>query len=114
MYVPGELYRNREPGLNGTDSARKVRVHGTGCTLESGTSDQGHRAASRACPVFMRNRSRMRIAWRLAEGLGGASSGKNFRTWSSRLSFPAAIAKPTAVEVKLLLSEYSMCGVAES
>ena len=38
-------------------------------------------------------------------GLGGASSGKNLSTSSSRLSFPSAMASPTAVEVKLLLKE---------
>jgi hypothetical protein len=41
---------------------------------------------------------------RLALGLDGASSGKNESTSSSRLSFPSEIARPTAVEVKLLLS----------
>ena len=54
----------------------------------------------------------MRMALRLVLGSAGASSGKNFSTSSSRLSFPSAMARPTAVEVKLLLSEYSEWGDA--
>src|SRR5256886_3023448 len=46
----------------------------------------------------MRSRSRTRIARRLADGSAGTSSGKNFITWSSRLSFPSAIARPTRSE----------------
>src|SRR5882672_511902 len=68
------------------------------------------RGGSVCCPVDMRSRSLTRMALRLLLGLDGASSGKNFSTWSSRLSFPSAIAMPTAVEVKLLLSEYRACG----
>ena len=40
----------------------------------------------------------------------GASSGKNFSTGSSTVSLPSATARPTAVDVKLLLSENIMCG----
>ncbi len=58
----------------------------------------------------MRSRSLTRIDLRFLLGSGGASSGKNFRTSSSRLSFPSATARPTAVAVKLLLSEYSAWG----
>src|SRR5437899_4217716 len=58
----------------------------------------------------MRSRSLIRMAFRLTLGLAGAWSGKNFSTGSLRLIFPSAIAIPTAVEVKLLLSEYSACG----
>src|SRR5262249_9346841 len=58
----------------------------------------------------MRSRSLTRIALRLLLGSGGASSGKNFSTSSSRLSFPSEMANPTAVEVKLLLSEYRAWG----
>src|SRR5262245_53632206 len=53
----------------------------------------------------MRSRSLTRIALRLLPGLAGASLGKNFSTGSSTLSFPSATASPTAVAVKLLLSE---------
>ena len=56
-------------------------------------------------PVDMRSRSLTRIALRFLLGSAGASSGKNFSTSSSTLSFPSAMARPTAVEVKLLLSE---------
>src|SRR5262245_17800225 len=49
------------------------------------------------------------MALRFAVGWAGASSGKNFNTLSSTLSLPSATARPTAVEVKLLLSEYSEC-----
>ena len=56
-------------------------------------------------PVDMRSKSLTRMACRLLLGSAGASSGKNFNTWSSTLSLPSAIARPTAVEVKLLLSE---------
>ena len=41
-----------------------------------------------------------------------ASAGKNFRTGSSRLNLPSAIASPTAVELKLLLSECNTCGLS--
>jgi hypothetical protein len=56
-------------------------------------------------PVDIISRSRTRIAFRLLLAFVGASSGKNFRTSSSMLSLPSATANPTAVEVKLLLSE---------
>ena len=52
----------------------------------------------------------MRIALRLTPGCAGALSGKKSRTASSRCSLPSAMASPTAVDVKLLLSEKSMCG----
>src|SRR5207244_11404660 len=55
-----------------------------------------------------------RIALRLLLGSAGASSGKNLSTGSSTLSFPSATASPTAVLVKLLLSEYKACGVGGS
>ena len=45
------------------------------------------------------------MAWRLADGRFGAASGKKGSTGSSTESRPSATAKPTAVEVKLLLSE---------
>jgi hypothetical protein len=62
----------------------------------------------------MRSRSLTRIAFRLLLGSGGASSGKNFSTSSSRLSFPSEMASPTAVDVKLLLSEYKEWGASAS
>src|SRR5216684_4099764 len=62
----------------------------------------------------MRSRSLTRIALRLLLGSAGASSGKNFSTSSSRLSFPSEMAIPTAVDVKLLLSEYSEWGDSAS
>ena len=83
------------PGLNGTGCARNVLAHGSVAL----------RGGSACCPVDMRSRSLSRIALRLADGSAGASSGKNFSTGSSRLSFPSATARPTAVDVKLLLSE---------
>src|SRR2546423_489028 len=60
----------------------------------------------------MVSRSRTRIILSLSEGFGGASSGKNFRTGSSMLNLPSATARPTAVEVKLLLSECMTCGLS--
>ena len=42
----------------------------------------------------------------------GASSGKNFNTSSSKWSFPSEMASPTAVDVKLLLSEYREWGAS--
>src|SRR5437868_14691388 len=62
----------------------------------------------------MRSRSLTRIALRLLLGSAGASWGKNFSTGSSRLSLPSETASPTAVEVKLLLSEYRECGASAS
>src|SRR5262249_42656962 len=101
MYVAGELYMKCVPGLNGTGCARKFLAHAWPPVLEPGLSH--HIGAPDWWPVDMHNRSRTRIARRLAEGSAGASSGKNFTTSSSTLSFPSAIASPTAVEVKLLL-----------
>ncbi len=60
----------------------------------------------------MVNRSRIRICFRFADGCSGSSSGKNDTTVSSMLSFPSATASPTAVEVKLLLSDQRTCGVS--
>ena len=61
-------------------------------------------------PVDIASRSRTRIAFRFSLGSAGASSGKKESTVSSRLSLPSAIARPTPVDVKLLLSEKSTCG----
>src|SRR5262245_29449366 len=102
MYVADVLYRKWVPGLNGTGWARKVLAHGS----------VGRRGGSVWCPVDMRSRSLRRIAFRLLLGSAGASSGKNFSTGSSTLNFPSAAARPTAVEVKLLLSENRECGVS--
>ena len=48
----------------------------------------GVRVGSVCWPVDMRSRSLTRIALRLSLGSAGASSGKNFSTSSSTLSFP--------------------------
>src|SRR4051794_15371090 len=69
------------------------------------------RGASVTWPVFMRSRSRTRMDRRFADTESGASPGKNFSTGSSTENFPSATASPTAVDVKLLLSEYNTCGV---
>src|SRR5438132_8835231 len=100
MYVADVLYRKCVPGLNGTGWTKNVLVQGR----------MAVRIGSDWCPVDMRSRSLSRIALRLLLGSAGASSGKNFSTGSSTLSLPSATAKPTAVEVKLLLSEYRACG----
>ena len=57
------------------------------------------------CPADIVSRSRTRIAFRFPGISAGASPGKNLRTSSSIDSFPSATASPTAVDVKLLLSE---------
>jgi hypothetical protein len=97
MNVAGVLYLKCVPGLCGT-----------GCSRNAFTPIlSGAVADSSWWPADMRSRSRTRIAFRLSTGSAGASSGKKSSTGSSRLSLPSAIARPTAVEVKLLLSEYS-------
>jgi hypothetical protein len=53
----------------------------------------------------MVRRSRTRIALRLSVASAGASSGNCASMRSSTLSLPSATARPTAVEVKLLVSE---------
>src|SRR5688572_23244673 len=103
--VAGVLYQKCVPGLWATGIERNSFTSGS---LESNENF----AMSSACwPVFIRSKSRTRIALRLSPGFAGVSSGKNFNTGSSRLSLPSAMAKPTAVDVKLLLSEYIECGV---
>src|SRR5262249_14804911 len=102
---PAVLYRKCVPGLNGTGCARNALVQG--CF-------DAARAGSVWCPVDMRSRSRTRIALRLLLGSAGAASGENLGTRSSRLRLPPATARPTAVEVKLLLSEYSSWRVVAS
>ena len=61
--------------------------------------------SSSCWPVDIVSRSRTRIARRLALGSAGAESGKKPSTGSSTVSLPSATARPTAVDVKLLLSE---------
>ncbi len=65
----------------------------------------GPRRASLVCPVDIVSKSRTRIALRFSLASDGTSSGKKLTTRSSTLSFPSATARPTAVDVKLLLSE---------
>src|SRR6185503_15560942 len=111
MYVAGELYRKCVPGLKGTGWAKKRRTHEACRRVESAPVNID---GSLSCPVFMRSKSRTRMRRRFSDGDAGASSGKKLSTRSSRLSFPSAAANPTAVDVKLLLREYSMCGVRAS
>jgi len=102
--VAGVLYQKCVPGLCATGSDRNTRV-----SLSS--PSKWNAETSSACwPVFIRSRSRSRIALRLSLTVAGASSGKAATTLSSSVSLPSAIASPTAVEVKLLLSEYMTCG----
>src|SRR4051812_45947038 len=91
------------PGLKATGWARKVLVQGS---VEVSNLGRGW------CPADMISRSRTRMDLRLAEASAGTPSGKKLITWSSRLSLPSLIARPTAVEVKLLLREWRMWGVA--
>ena len=63
-------------------------------------------------PVDMASRSRTRMAFWRSLPAAGVTSGKNFSTVSSTLSLPSACARPTAVDVKLLLSENIRCGVS--
>src|SRR5262245_50099250 len=102
MYVAGVLYRKCVPGLFGTGWARNVFTQGSVLV----------NLGSVWWPVDMVSRSRTRIAFRFRDGSAGARSGKNESTSSSRLNFPSSTARPTAVEVKLLLSECITCGVS--
>ncbi len=52
------------------------------------------------------------MALRLSDTSAGASSGKNFSTGSSSFSLPSSIASPTAVALKLLLSDAKTCGLS--
>ena len=98
------LYQKCVPGLWSTGSERKTRV-----SLSSESKRKAE--TSSACwPVFILSRSRSRIPFRLSLTVAGASSGKAESTLSSSVSLPSAIARPTAVDVKLLLSEYITCG----
>ena len=83
------------PGLWATGWARKERTQ----------LDSARKGASSWWPVDMLKRSRTRIALSASLGCAGASSGNIESTESSRLNFPSEIARPTAVEVKLLVSE---------
>ena len=61
-------------------------------------------------PVDILSRSRTRMEARFLVGVAGAWSGNILTSVSSRLSFPSETASPTAVDVKLLLSEKRTCG----
>jgi hypothetical protein len=106
------LYRKCVPGLNGTGCARKRCTQLGAPAADSSAASQ--KPGSVWWPVFIRSRSRTRICRRFADGCAGASLEKNFSTSSSRPSFPSPTAMPTAVDVKLLLSEYITCGVRAS
>ena len=54
----------------------------------------------------------MVIALRCSDGFSGAVSGKYFNTLSLTDNLPSACASPTAVEVKLLVSDHMMCGLS--
>jgi hypothetical protein len=62
---------------------------------------------STSCPVLMVSRSRTRIAAISGSMFAGARSVKCDAIESSSESRPSSTAKPTAVELKLLLTEYS-------
>ena len=95
VLLEGVLYRKNVPGLWATGWERNAR------TQWSSPRKRG----SSWWPVDMLRRSRTRIALSESLGFAGASSGNSESTESSRLSLPSAIARPTAVEVKLLVSE---------
>ena len=92
------LYMNCVPGLCAKFCARKVRTQFSSFTTVC--------VGSFSLPVDIVSRSFTRIAARFSLIFGGSSSGKNDTTLSSTLILPSATAKPTAVEVKLLLIEY--------
>ena len=78
--------------------ARKVRTQFSDFT----TSPVG----SFSLPTDMVSRCFTFSFARFSLAVAGTSSGKKEITLSSTLSFPSFTAKPTAVEVKLLLIEY--------
>ena len=83
------------PGLNGTGCARKALTQsGSGAERRLGLVPGGHAQE-------VADAHRLQVVARL----GGRVVGEELSTSSSTLSFPSATARPTAVEVKLLLSE---------
>ena len=66
------------------------------------------RVGSVPLPTDIVSRSFTRKAARCSLTSSGLSFGKNDTTRSSTWSLPSATANPTAVEVKLLLREYSV------
>ena len=63
-------------------------------------------------PVDIASRSRIRMPFWKSLPAAGVTSGKYFSTGSSMLNLPSAWARPTAVDVKLLVSENIWCGVS--
>ena len=63
-------------------------------------------------PVDIASRSRIRMPFWKSLPAAGVTSGKYFSTGSSMLNLPSACARPTAVDVKLLVSENIWCGVS--
>src|ERR1035441_569776 len=97
-YVAALLYMNVVPGGWSMGQPRKVFTQLSVCTIGN--------VGSFALPTDIVSRSLTRNAARCSLTGWGRSCGKNDTTRSSTRSLPSATAKPTTVEVKLLLREY--------
>src|ERR1035438_1405016 len=99
IYVAALLYMNVVPGGCSMGHARKALTQLSRSTIVH--------VGSLALPTDMVSRSFTCNAAKCSPTSGGKSCGKNDTTRSSTRSFPSATARPTAVEVKLLLREYN-------
>src|ERR1039458_13811 len=119
MYVAALLYMNVVPGGWSMGQPRKVFTQLSVCTIGNvGSLGQPRKVftqlsvctignvGSFALPTDIVSRSLTRNAARCSLTGWGRSCGKSDSPRSSTRSLPTATAKPTAVEVKLLLREY--------
>ena len=65
-----------------------------------------------ACPEFIVSKLRIVTFLRFSDGSSGTLSGKRSTIFVSRVRSPSLIANPTAVEVKVLLTEWSTWAVS--
>src|ERR1035437_7284371 len=100
IYVALLLYMNWVPGGLGIGQPRKAFTQFSCSTVGN--------VGTFPLPTDVVSRSLTRKAARCSLTCSGRSCGKNEITRSSTRSLPSVTAKPTAVEVKLLLSEYSV------
>src|SRR4051812_10367076 len=101
MYVPAELYKNFVPGLLRICVAKNV--------LAQLSVELTARVGSGSCPTDMLRRFFTVSSARYGLTVSGKSPGKKETTLSFKLNLPSLTAKPTAVAVKLLLTEYIVC-----
>lgn len=97
------MYFQPSPGANAQRAPKKLLSHETFALFSSTLT---------SFPAVMVSRWKTVIFSRFASYFCGLYSGKISMTFVSSVSSPSSIANPVAIDAKLLLTEYIVCGMS--